>query len=634
MQKKTRKLKTIRLKLLVPILLVTILGSLFMGVMSYRYASDVIITAAKGDGMRAAQSLREFMDLIISTAELDISAIAMQPQVERLILLDAPPEEIELYMASLIERHPIYNSMIVLNGDGIIVASTSGSTGGDRADREYFKESMAGNNFISEVEVSRQTGNLASFISMPIRMRETGEIIGVAMAAVKIDEINTKYVAKATLLGGYGYAMIVNKEGKIIGHLDNELLGEEIPEELLKLLYSVNEERVVFEEVVDGIDSMLFIERSHTTDWIPIVICPLSDFYISANALARVDAMLTVLVIIISTIVVYVAIHGITQSLSKTIRYAKMVSQGDLDAELLLNREDEVGILANSLRKMVGKLKQMIDVAEQKTRDAEEARETMLSSINYASKIQKNLLPRDSTFESAFSDYAVIWKPRDIVGGDIYWMKQFDQGTVLCVCDCTGHGTPGALLTMLVVSALEAIIRPDNCHDPADIIYQLDHRLSAVLHVDKDIEVKNSMIDIDDGCDSAVLFIANDGSITMSAGNSHVFICDGKEVSQYKGQKIFIGEGKVDNKEEVIKHHIPASPQHKFYIASDGLFDQIGGKRNKQFGYKRFKKIILENHGEKQVVISQKIWEAFEEYRGNEDRRDDFELVTFMPKVM
>ncbi|MCL2813896.1 MAG: SpoIIE family protein phosphatase [Oscillospiraceae bacterium] len=266
--------------------------------------------------------------------------------------------------------------------------------------------------------------------------------------------------------------------------------------------------------------------------------------------------------------------------------------------------------------------------AELEKVQAETVAEVMLSSARYANKIQQNLLPPDNVFEKAFSDYSVIWNPRDIVGGDIYWVKNFDKGAVLCVCDCTGHGTPGALLTMLVASTFETLISEDNCSDTAQILHMLDQRLASVLNAKNDDGEKISM-EINDGCDIVVMFIANDGGISMSAGNINVLVCDGNGVKRYKGQHIFVGEGKLKNKEEIEIVGIPFHPDNKFYIASDGLSDQIGGEYKKQFGFRELEQIILENHREKQEVISGKIWNSFEKYRGEEPRRDDFELITF-----
>jgi len=267
--------------------------------------------------------------------------------------------------------------------------------------------------------------------------------------------------------------------------------------------------------------------------------------------------------------------------------------------------------------------------SEQAKSRAEEANKTITESINYASKIQGHLLPSKAVFDNAFSDYYIIWKPRDIVGGDIYWAENFDNGTVICVCDCTGHGTPGALLTMLVVSAFESIITEKNCSDTAEILYLLDKKLSSVLHVGSDEENRRGIMDINDGCDLAVLFIDKGGNITTSAGNISIFTCDGEEVKRHKGQSIFIGEGSLSNKDEVKTIKIPANPENKFYVSSDGLFDQVGDEKGRRFGYKRFEKLILENHNEDLDIVLNRIWFNFEEHRGAEPRRDDFELIAF-----
>ena len=259
---------------------------------------------------------------------------------------------------------------------------------------------------------------------------------------------------------------------------------------------------------------------------------------------------------------------------------------------------------------------------------AEAAKDAVISGIEYASIIQKNLLPDDSVFQKTFSDYSVTWKPRDIVSGDIYWIKKFKEGTVLCVCDCTGHGTPGALLTMLVVSALEAFVTDANCGDTANTIWELDKRLAAVLYAKKS-DSEPRFLNIKDGCDIAVLFISNNGNVTSSSGNINIFICNGENVTRIRGQKLYVGEGNLKSKDDIKTEYIPLNKNNKFYIASDGLFEQPGGKDSILFGFKRFMKIIMEHHNESQSVISKKIWEIFEDYCGGHSRVDDFELISF-----
>ena len=321
--------------------------------------------------------------------------------------------------------------------------------------------------------------------------------------------------------------------------------------------------------------------------------------------------------------------------------------QGRVAAVCGVDINDEMIVSAEEIEKLLGIL---IIVAviivlssgilcftgyKSEARAAREAKQAIISGIEYASKIQRNLLPLDKNFKEAFADHSIIWKPKDIVGGDIYWAKSFSEGTVLCVCDCTGHGTPGALLTMLVVSTFEAAVNGKNYKDTAQIIWELEKRLVSILNLNPGgkIEGERGVI-INDGCDLAVLYVAKDGSVDFSAGNVHVFVCDGNEVTRYRGQRIRIGDGALKSKEEIKVVSIPANADNKFYIASDGLYEQIGGEDKIPFGYDAFSRIILENHSEQQSVIAEKIWRAFEDYRGDNPRRDDFELVAFKPRIL
>jgi len=622
-----------------------ILGSLTIGFVSYRVASEIVIGAFEEDGFRSARKLREYVDMVISKAELDLSALSVAPSVKYLLHGDEASEElVEGYIMALVDQHSIYNSITILNTNGIIVASTSGSTGGDRSDREYFQDSMNGNFHISGVELSRQTGRLATFISIPVRDPADGSIIGVALAVIRLEELNSLYVVPVNLLGDHGYAMIVSSNGEIIAHKYEDMIiapGDEDKEEgdgmvtgeKLSQLLQINKggDGIAFNTSRDGVDYMVFAELSHYTSWYALVTCPVSEFYESSNALAQTITILVIAVILVITVCVWIAVSGVTKALSVTIRYAGDVAHGEPDTPLDVKRDDEVGILADSLRDMVGKLKNMIDIAELKTAEAEAAANTIMAGINYASKIQGDLLPKNIAFDEAFSDYSIIWKPRDIVGGDIFWLKNFEAGTVLCVCDCTGHGAPGAMLTMLVVSAFEDMVNEGNCHDTAGVIYNLEQRLVRGFGVEAS-EKGKAGADIQDGCDLAVLFLKKDGSINLSSANIPVFVCDGKEVKHIKGQRLYIGEGLIKNKDEIEIKYIHADPAAKLYIASDGLFDQPGGKGlSVPFGYGKFKDIILKNHKKNQDAISDKIWSAFEDYRGAEPRVDDFELISFKP---
>ncbi|MDR2549316.1 MAG: response regulator [Desulfobulbus sp.] len=313
------------------------------------------------------------MDQTINTARLDLSSIAAEPGVKRLLRDEGQenPDELEEEMREMIERQPLYNSMTALNSQGVIVASTSGSRGGKRDDRDYFQQSMAGRPFISDVEQSRQTGRLVVFISVPVRSGLNGKVLGVLLAAVRLDEINIHHVAPVTLLYEHGYAMIVAKTGMIIGHRDSGRLGEKIPESLLQRLTAINGERASFEEELDGQRMLFFTERAQNVDWWSLIACPATEFHAPVSELGWRIALFIALVVLGLTAVIWYFVREVTNTLSDCIRYALKVSRGDLDAALAVRGEGEVGVLAGALRDMVNNLKNMILLAEGKTLEAQ-----------------------------------------------------------------------------------------------------------------------------------------------------------------------------------------------------------------------------------------------------------------------
>ena len=615
--------------MLAPILFAIVISAFITGVLSHGVASGIVIDAFKEDGLRSAGNLRERIDIVISKSELDLLALSVAPTVRQLLLYGGTPDVLEEYMKALVAQYGIYNSIIILDTEGIIVASTSGSTGEHRYDRGYFQTSMRGELYIGEVELSRQTGRLATFISIPVRDGPGGDIIGVAMTALRLEELNARHVVSVNLLRDHGYAMIATSGGTLIGHRHEEEIGGMLNAQTLQHLSGITQggDSAAFETMLYGEQFMVFAERSFYTDWFAIVLSPVSEFYTATDFLAAFTVVMAVFLILAQAVVIWLVIRGITRALTATAKYSQDIARGCLDTPLDIRRNDEVGVLAQSLCHMVDRLRNMIKIAEDKTAEARASADTIMEGIKYASKIQKNLLPVNNVLQSAFSDYSVIWEPRDVVGGDIYWMKRFDdKGAVFCICDCTGHGTSGALLTMLVVSELESSVKSSNCHDTAYAIWRLEQRLVDVFNVRE-----REGDDIKDGCDIAVVFLSSDGSVTLSAGNLNVFICDGAKVRRIKGQRIFIGEGKINSRDDIHTINLPNNPDGKFYIASDGLFDQPGGESGAPFGYARLEDIILTHHNESQSVISDKIWNSFEAYRGAEPRVDDFALLTFKP---
>ena len=353
-------MKSVYLKLMLPTLIAIILGGLIIGFAGYRTASDIIVEAIEGDGERSANSLREFADLVLSKAQIDLFSIAASPSLQTLLTEEGSPVEFEHYMRELVKQFGIYNSIIVLNSQGTIIASTSGSTGGARADRAYFRTSIAGQPFISQVEVSRQTGALSLFVSIPVRDR-AGRIFGVAMASIKVEALNEMYVVPVSLLGDRGYAMIVNGAGTVIGHRNSELLGSSVTEELLKQLVSV-QDSATFNADLDGEDSMFFVQKSRFTDWFSIVVCPIDDFYTATTRLLQINLISVILVIVILGLAISIIILRMTKPIINVANTLKNISQGegDLTGVIPETGHDEISRMSHYFNETTKKIRGMI----------------------------------------------------------------------------------------------------------------------------------------------------------------------------------------------------------------------------------------------------------------------------------
>ncbi|MCL2764021.1 MAG: SpoIIE family protein phosphatase [Treponema sp.] len=425
------------------------------------------------------------------------------------------------------------------------------------------------------------------------------------------EQINIDRTIRETKIGDNGYGFVLSK-GIITAHPDNNLLGKDVKTEIW---YRDVESGSGFTWIqIDGKRYYAGYKNVNGNNVIGLV--PHGDYYLELNRILFETIRVLGFAIVLIIIIVNLVLGKLLLPVKHLVKGLGKIAQSNLDARIEGNYNDEFDEIKVAVNSMAEDLKVHMN---------------LVSGIEYASKIQRNLLPADSAFAGAFNDYNCIWKPKDIVGGDIYWMKNFQEGVVLCVCDCTGHGTPGALLSMLVASAFEAAVTNKNCRDTAFIIWELEKRLVAELNVNNKSAEKG--LNINDGCDLAVLFIAKDGSVSISSGQTNVFVCDGEKVTRLRGQRIRIGDGALKSRDDVKVVNIPSNANNKYYIPSDGLYEQIGGSENLPFGFNRLEKIILENHEQTLNIISEKILQAFEEYRGDNPRRDDLQIISFIPRI-
>ena len=220
----------------------------------------------------------------------------------------------------------------------------------------------------------------------------------------------------------------------------------------------------------------------------------------------------------------------------------------------------------------------------------EEQKKNITDSILYASKIQIALLPPEPVLDELLPEHFILWKPRDIVSGDFYWTTKKNHKTVLVAADCTGHGVPGAFMSMLGISYLNEIMNKFEDIRAGQILDELKASVKTALRqTGKDHETK-------DGMDMSLCILDFENMQMEYAGayNSLLLIRD-NEVIKYDADRMPIGIY-IKERDNFKNHIIEMKKGDNFYIHSDGYVDQFGGESGNKLMTRRFKELLLQNH--------------------------------------
>ena len=220
----------------------------------------------------------------------------------------------------------------------------------------------------------------------------------------------------------------------------------------------------------------------------------------------------------------------------------------------------------------------------------------IIDSISYAERIQAAMLPPSTYITELLNDNFILYKPRDIVSGDFYWVKQVNQYVVLIAADCTGHGVPGAFMSMLGISYLTEIVQRREITQANQVLNELRKQIRSSLRQHGQAEESK------DGIDMAVCVIdEKNNTLQYSGANNPLYLIRDKngapELTEFKADRMPVGYYPGRFKTFTNKD-IQLEYGDVFYLFSDGFVDQKGGKDNKKFLSKNFKELLLEIHEE------------------------------------
>lgn len=281
----------------------------------------------------------------------------------------------------------------------------------------------------------------------------------------------------------------------------------------------------------------------------------------------------------------------------------------------------ETYYLKQKNRHLLEELKKHNELLEQKvrirTQELETQKNNITDSIQYAKRIQNALLPPDEIIQKMLPDYFILYKPRDIVSGDYYWMTEKEDKVFLAVADCTGHGVPGAFMSILGIAFLNEIVNKTSLPKANDILNQLrDHIIYSLHQTGKEDEAR-------DGMEIALCILDFKENIVQFAGAfSPLYLIRKHEIVKLRADKMPIGIYETENR-PFTNQEVKLEKGDSFYLFTDGYVDQIGGPKRKSFKSKYLRDLLLSIHEkdmeEQKIILEQRI----EEWRGEVEQIDD-----------
>ncbi len=259
---------------------------------------------------------------------------------------------------------------------------------------------------------------------------------------------------------------------------------------------------------------------------------------------------------------------------------------------------------------------------EERTQELAQKNKDITSSIQYAKRIQLAILPPLEQIFKYFPESFILYKPKDIVSGDFYWFGVKDGKKIIAAVDCTGHGVPGAFMSMIGHNLLNQIISENGITQPDEILNALHRGVQAAL------KQGTNVVDTSDGMDVAICCIDTKNNELQYAGAYRpLFIVNNQKFDKIEADKNPIGGSQLDADRKFTAHNIKINKGDTIYMASDGYADQFGGEKGKKFMVKRFNELMLEMQSQSMEEQCKTLDQTFETWRGGYQQIDDILVI-------
>lgn len=331
------------------------------------------------------------------------------------------------------------------------------------------------------------------------------------------------------------------------------------------------------------------------------------------------------------------ALNSLIESMESTTEFAKQTGSGNFNAHYKpLSEQDNLGHALLKMRddlaenerfleqKVVERTEEVVrqkEEIENKNQELEILYKQVTDSIHYAKRIQEAILPPPALFEELLPNSFVLYKPKDIVSGDFYWLDKKGDSVYFAAVDCTGHGVPGAFMSIVGSNLLKDSVNNTDLYAPAEIMDKLNEGVASTLHVG--ITEKQTK----DGMDMTLCALDyKKMKLQYSAAFNPLYIIRDGQLIQHKADKfpvgVFVGE-----KRKFTNNVIDLKKGDMVYIFSDGYADQFGGPKGKKFMAGNFRTLLLETSELPSGEQRKKLDQTIEDWRGQLEQVDDILII-------
>jgi serine phosphatase RsbU (regulator of sigma subunit) len=276
-------------------------------------------------------------------------------------------------------------------------------------------------------------------------------------------------------------------------------------------------------------------------------------------------------------------------------------------------------------KKLLREKEAAFELLESQKTELEYSARRITDSLNYAQRIQDALLPSETYLKKYFRESFILYKPKDIVSGDFYWIGEKNDTRFIVAADCTGHGVPGALISMIGHNLLEKIIITENTPQPGEILDRMNGALSETFSREK-----NTGTIIRDGMDIGICSInLKKKKICFAGAFFPLFLIRENRLIEIKGDRFTLGM--APDGASFRNNEMDLFEGDMLYLFSDGYVDQFGGEENKKFMYRRFRYLLMNINGFPLADQKSILDDNIKTWSGNNPQVDDILIIGFRP---